>query len=236
MSDRRSQADPRPATAATVRQALGAAAKLERYFKLTDPSAETADWQPVSLLYSAGRSPLDEILEAVRIAKGNCEPRVAASVFFQGYAARLVSPPLGCIATANCVPDLPASRLLWTRPGDEMIRLALTAGGGWTGTPERLIAHFVRRSFEDHLHPLAGAVRSRVRIASSILRDNAASALVNGLMLINERGLAAHALAQPELRGSGVFRPHFVRHSCCLIYRAPPGDMCGDCPISTECR
>src|SRR5262249_39120660 len=113
-----------------VRQALAAAAELERYFRLTDPAGETAEWQPVSTLYTTASyttssSPLDEILEGVRRAKGDCEPRVAASIFFLGYAARLLSPPLACIATTNCLPHMPAGGLLWRRPDDGMIEFGM---------------------------------------------------------------------------------------------------------------
>lgn len=235
-----------------MREALDRAAGLKRFFGLADPAEQAADWQPVSLLYTASAvGPLDEIIEAIRKGKGGCEPAVAASIFFLGYAARLLSPPLACIAIANCLPQMPADRLLWRRPqvpaahgrqpAGEMIRLAMTAGNGWTGSRERLIARLIGCSFEDHLQPLVGAVRSRVRIAPPILRDSAASALINGMLLLatehlgpDWKDLARHALAQPCLRGSGslpITGPLFVRHSCCLIYRVPPGARCGDCPL-----
>jgi ferric iron reductase protein FhuF len=176
----------------------------------------------------------------VRAAKGSCEARVAASVFFQGYAARLLSPQLACIATNGCLPRMPADRLRWRRPGDELIQLGLTPAGGSEGTAEGLIAQLVSDSFEEHLQPLARALRSRVRMAEQILRDNAASALINGFLLLSGqfgpgwRDLAARALAQPYLRGCGSLPdtgPVLVRRSCCLIYRVPRHGKCGDCPL-----
>jgi len=121
-----------------------------------------------------------------------------------------------------------------------MIQLGLTVRGGWEGTAEALIAQLVRDCFEEHLQPLARAVRSRVRIAEQILTDNAASALVNGLLLLSEyfgpgwKDLAACALAQPYLRASGSLPgtgPVFVRRSCCLVYRVPPHEKCADCAL-----
>src|SRR5262245_46650127 len=197
----RSHADPRPVNAASVRQALAAGAGLERFFRLADPAVQTSDWQPVSTLYTNAPGPLDEILDAVQFGMGDCEPRVAASIFFLGYAARLLSPPLACIATASCLPHMPVDRLFWRRPHDEMIALGITAVKGWAGSRERLIAQLIGQSFEHHLQPLADAVRARVRIAPPILRDSAASALINGLLLVSEhlgpdwKKLAGHALA-----------------------------------------
>ena len=223
-----------------MRIALAAAAGLGLFFRLADLTEEPVGWQTANVLYSTGGGPLDEILEVVRVTKGQCEARAAASVFFQGYAARLLSPQLACIATNGCLPRMPADRLRWRRPDGEMIQLGLTPGGGSEGTTEGLIAQLVSDSSEEHLQPLARALRSRVRIAEQILRDNAASALVNGLLLLSGhfgpgwKDLAACALAQPYLRGCGSLPdtgPVLVRRSCCLIYRVPPHGKCGDCAL-----
>jgi ferric iron reductase protein FhuF len=219
---------------------VAAAAELGMFFGLADPADKPIGWQVASVLYGVGDSPLDEMLEAVRVKKDRCEPRVAASLFFQGYAARLLSPQLACIALNGCLPQTPADRLRWRRPDNEVIKLGLTAGGGWEGAAEGLIARLVKDSFDEHLRPLAHALRSRVRMAEAILPDNAASALVNGFFLLREhfgpswKDLAAYALTQPHLRGSGRMPgtgPILVRRSCCLVYRAPPREKCGDCPL-----
>jgi len=211
-----------------MRIALAAAAGLGLFFRLADLTEEPVGWQTANVLYSTGGGPLDEILEVVRVTKGQCEARAAASVFFQGYAARLLSPQLACIATNGCLPRMPADRLRWRRPDGEMIQLGLTPGGGSEGTTEGLIAQLVSDSSEEHLQPLARALRSRVRIAEQILRDKAATAPQVWL------DLAACALAQPYLRGCGSLPdtgPVLVRRSCCLIYRVPPHGKCGDCAL-----
>jgi len=193
------------------------------FFRLADPAADPAGWRPVGLLYDSRlsrdqlnseqadsrRDHLDALLASVRAALGGCEPRVAASLFFQGYASRLLSPPLACLAANGCIPGMPAERLRWRHPEDQMIELGLTADEGWAGSDRRLIEQLVAASFEEHLQPLADALRRRVRIAAGLLTGNAASALVSGLALLagrlgpDWRSLAAHALAQPPLRGSG---------------------------------
>jgi ferric iron reductase protein FhuF len=171
-------------------------------------------------------------------------------MFFQGYASRLLSPPLACLAANGCIPGMSADRLRWRHPDDQMIELGLTADGGWVGSDRRLIEQLVAAAFEEHLQPLADALRRRVRIAAGLLTGNAASALVSGLALLagrlgpGWRSLAAHALAQPALRGGGSWdgspgrgggqEPVFVRRSCCLYYRVAGGGLCADCPLAAR--
>jgi ferric iron reductase protein FhuF len=200
---------------------MAVAAGLGMFFRLADPAADPAGWQPVRLLYGSqltrdqpdgGQDQLDALLASVRAALGGCEPRVAASLFFQGYASRLLSPPLACLAANGCIPVMTAGRLRWRHPEDQIIELGLTADGGWAGSDRRLIEQLVAASFEEHLQPLADALRRRVRISAGLLTGNAASALVGGLALLagrlgpGWRSLAAHAVAQPRLRGSGGWR------------------------------
>lgn len=234
----------RPAAPLAVRTALASADDLGMFFRLADPANEPTAWEPVTVLYAPRRGgPLDVILESVRIKLGACEPRVAASLFFQGYASRLLSPQLGCIAVAGCVPEMPPERLFWRCPGAEMIELGMTAGRGWEASDGLLIEQIVRAAFDEHLQPLTDALQARVRIAEGLLRDNAASALIGGLRLLSEHigpgwtDLAARALAQPRLRESGSLRerePVFVRRSCCLYYRVAGGGKCADCPLTTR--
>jgi ferric iron reductase protein FhuF len=288
-----------PASREDIRTALAVAADLGMFFRLADPAADPAGWQPVRLLYGSqlsrdqlsrdqlsrdqlsrdqlsrgrldgGQDHLDALLGSVRAALGGCEPRVAASLFFQGYASRLLSPPLACLAASGCVPAMTADRLRWRHPEDQMIELGLTADEGWAGSDRRLIEQLVAASFEEHLEPLADALRRRVRIAAGLLTGNAASALVSGLALLQGRlgpdwrSLAAHAVAQPRLRGSGTWRanpehgnpehgnpehgnpehgnprrggdgePVFVRRSCCLYYRVAGDGLCADCPMAAR--
>ena len=232
----------RPAPPRTVRGALAAADDLGMFFRLADPANDPTGWRPVSLLYVRRRpEQLDVILESVRIKLGGCEPRIAASLFFQAYAARLLSPQLACMAIAGCVPEMRPGRLFWRSPDAETIELGMTAGAGWAASDEVLIDEVVQASFENHLRPLTAALRARVRIGESLLRANAAAALIGGLRLLSGhlgrswRNLAARALAQPCLRECGSLQakePRFIRRRCCLYYRVSGGAKCGDCPIA----
>lgn len=228
-----------------VRAALAASAALGMFFRLADPADDLAGWRPVESLYSAGAGHLDMLIDTARRGLRDCELRVAASLFFQGYAARLLSPQVGCLVTSGCVPDLTSGRLHWRQPPGGLLELGMTAGPGWAGPAGVLLERVVHASFDHHLRPLADAVRSQARISEVILRDNAASALVGGLRLLDERcaggwrPLAAAALAQPDLLNSGFLlanEPCFVRRSCCLYYRVPGGGKCGDCPLHPTLR
>jgi ferric iron reductase protein FhuF len=231
----------RPATRGEVEAALAAAARLGMFFRLADPRHGEAGWQPAGLLYASGSDALDAMLDDTVARLGGCERRVAASLLFQGYAARLLSPQVGCLVTSGCVPAVPAATLRWRRAEAEVVELGLAAGAGWHGPADVLTGLVLTQSFDEHLRPLASAIRGRVRVPASLLRDNAASALVGALRLVNDkivlgwRHLAEQALAHPLLRDSGVLsldEPAFIRRSCCLYYRVDVGGMCGDCPLA----
>jgi iron complex transport system ATP-binding protein len=211
------------------------------FFRLVDPGPGEAGWQPAGLLYASGMGALDAILDDTVARLGGCEHRVAASLLFQGYAARLFSPQVGCLVTSGCVPAVPAAKLRWRRPDAEVVQLGLVPGAGWRGPADVLTGLMLTQSFDGHLRPLAAALRARVRIPAAVLRDNAASALVGALRLADDmvphgwRYLAEHALTHPQLRDSGAIgldEPAFVRRSCCLYYRVDDGGICGDCPLA----
>src|SRR5215472_10360746 len=105
-------------------------------------------WQPAGLLYAVGASPLDAMLDDAVTRLGGCERRVAASLLFQGYAARLLSPQVGCLVTKGCVPAVPAAALRWRRPDAEVVELGLVAGGGWRGASDALTGLVLTQSFD----------------------------------------------------------------------------------------
>lgn len=223
-----------------VKAALAAAARLGMFFRMASP--DEPGWEPAERLYASGAGPLDAMLDDAVARLGGCERRVAASLLFQGYAARLLSPQVGCMVTKGCVPAVPAAGLRWRRPESEVVELGLEAGAGWHGPADVLTKLMLTQSFDGHLRPLAAALRARAGIPASVLRDNAASALVGALRLADKkfwRFLAERALTNPLLRGSGSIHadePAFVRRSCCLYYRVDNGGMCGDCPLPGSSR
>ncbi|MFI2643924.1 (2Fe-2S)-binding protein [Streptomyces sp. NPDC018610] len=158
--------------------------------------------------------PVDVRVRGVAEGIGTGEPRVAASVAHQALAARLWSAALGCAVLYGRIPDLDARLFRWDPVG---------------GAPEDLWLTEVRERPADaatladavlygHLEPLAAALRARHRLATGLLRGNAASALAGAARQLDRwardhgdhqagdraRDLAARLLAHPLLAGTGT--------------------------------
>jgi len=217
-------------------EVLADVARTGPYFSVgTDP--EVADhplWRRFTEL--PGRALPDQIA-AVRLRLGTREPRVAASLLFQGIAGRLWSPVLATAVLHGVIPDLDPARTYWRAASPGPILLAAPGVGSL-----RADADAARRVVaERHLRPLVAAVRSATLVAEGLLWGNAASALVGALTVLAEahpgrsataRRLAEELLGMPSLRGTGDLGPEgFRRRSCCLYYRVPGGGMCGDCAL-----
>ncbi|WP_018655349.1 (2Fe-2S)-binding protein [Actinomadura flavalba] len=167
---------------------------------------------------------------ALRLGGGSgpVEHRVAASILFQSIAARLWSPVVAS-AALGVVPDLAALR--W-RPGSPH-GLRLPAPAGFAYENARQLRDLV---VDAHLRPLGEMFRDVGKLADGLVWGNAASALAGTLVArpaAPARGIVGDLLDLEPLRGTGAFtRRGFVRRSCCLYYRVPPGGgLCGDCAL-----
>ncbi|GAA3462964.1 (2Fe-2S)-binding protein [Saccharothrix longispora] len=159
------------------------------------------------------------------------EPRVAASLFFLGYTARLLSPVVAARAVDGAVPDVRPGNLWW-RYGTDGLRVRLKEPRVGTGIAESLA-------------PVVDAVRAVAPVAPGLLWGNAASSVAGALRIVARAGTASaedcvalgrELFAEPPLRGTGEFVPFpgevaFRRRSCCLYYRLDGGGTCGDCPL-----
>ncbi|MEU1799983.1 (2Fe-2S)-binding protein [Streptomyces sp. NPDC019937] len=233
---------------------VGRAAEVGPFFALRtgsgDPAAEGYERIGAACRLTGGGAaapPLRGRVEAVAASLGTDEPRVAASLAFQGLAARVWSLALGPAALSGAVYDLRPDRLWWnparTAPDDLW----------WPGTPPVKgepggLAGQLADSAYAHLTPLHHAVSRAYRVPDRLLWGNAASALVGSLRVLHDwcraRGLdeageravavARAQFAYPPLRGTGQLTtapPAFRRRSCCLYYRVPGGGLCGDCVL-----
>lgn len=217
--------------------ALRAAAALGPFFEISVDPAEEADptWRPLAGLDAAR---LRGVIEDYAKRLGTPEDRVAASILFQSLAARLWSPVLASAAGAGVVPDLSTLHWRWI-PG--------AAISLWLADPAELAGASLADAVMDsvvaaRLRPLLEVFAETVQVADGLMWGNAASALAGTLRPAAARpGLAAamaplvgELLDREPLRGTGGFvRPGaFLRRSCCLYYRVPPGGgYCGDCPL-----
>jgi hypothetical protein len=171
-----------------------------------------------------GGTPLEHCVAYVGRRLSTDDRRVAASIFFQGLAARLWSPVAAAHVLGAGIGFAPAHT--WWHPID----------GCRTDAPSDGTVDDV---WPDLLDPLATTIRSQVGLSAHILRGNAASALVGSLAVLSRvrpelarrcGELARAQLATGPLAGTGDFHDGgFVRRSCCLYYRVPGGGLCGDC-------
>jgi ferric iron reductase protein FhuF len=221
------------------------------YFAVSIPPVDGQDagWRPFADWW-AGAGPLDDEISVMARRLGTGETRVAASILFQGIAARIWSPVLAAVAAHDLLPDLAPDRLRWRPAAAGPLPLMIPRPTGWTVAADRrpdAIAGLIYQGVvTEILEPLSLAVRDLTPVAGGLLWGNAASALAGTVTVIDGRrpdlrprlaGLMHELLGIGLLRGTGDLagaapdRPSFVRRSCCLYYRVPGGGMCGDCPL-----
>jgi hypothetical protein len=240
------------ADAAVVARALGDVAALGSFFVIATGQDAGRDpgWRPFTDLHEDGPA-VRGLVAAYARRLGTAEPRVAASILFQGVAARLWSPVVAAAVAHGVVPDLASLYYRWA-PGAP-VGLWLAAPGGWRGAGDLgdgggELAACVHRTVLGQLAPLRAAIRALIGVADGLMWGNAASALAGVRHAAAVRpaidepltGMVERLLTLPPLAGTGeLVRPFaerpelfYMRRSCCLYYRVPPGgDYCGDCVL-----
>lgn len=201
---------------------------LGPYFVLTT----SRHARPIAELYANTDGALDRLVTSYAGKLRTTERRVAASILFQEFAARLWSPALGSIALGRPPPDLSAERLGWL---DDPFSLNLTHDA--SGTEASAIV-------DGHLRPMVRAMASSPGVAADLLWGNAASALtgtmtvlrINGKETETAKSTARELLAIEPLRSAGFLDDdgNYRRRSCCLYYRVPGGGLCGDCCLTRK--
>lgn len=236
-----------PASPATVAAAVADVSAAGGYFGLDlGPVPGEPGWRPLTGLLADPATVRARVTDmAGRL--GTAETRVAASILFQGLAARFWSPSLGAAVAHDLLIDLAPRHVYWRAAAGGPLPLRATHLEGWeVRDPARITGPLYRTVVTGLLEPLAETVRRVVPTAPGLLWGNAASALVGTLLELGRHrpGLAAKAVALGrELLGTGLLRgtgelaepvpghPLFARRSCCLYYRLPGGGMCGDCVL-----
>jgi ferric iron reductase protein FhuF len=172
---------------------------------------------------------LPDALDRIAARYRTTERRVAASLFFLSYTARLLSPVVAARAVDGVAPDVrPAN--LWWRYGPDGLQVRLKDPVAGVGVAESM-------------EPVVEALREVTPVARGLLWGNAASSMAGALRTISRSGMATDCVAlgeelfaDPPLKGTGEFIPFpgevvFRRRSCCLYYRLDGGGTCGDCPL-----
>ena len=243
-----------------VSVALRRAAEVGPFFTLGVRPGGEGWYAQADLTSSDGQPLLSAVLTDYARRLGTPEPRVAASLFYQGYAALVWSPVLACLREGVLL-DLDPTRFHLRCHPNQSLTAALTparATGSLAVTPL--------------LEAMAAAVRRIAPVPDRLLAGNAASALTGAARVLathhanhpgarGTRGPAAGAAtdraeggaaAGPDTADEGAYDlwavvdgllasgwlagacgagPAYRRRSCCLYYRVPGGGLCGDCAL-----
>ena len=176
------------------------------------------------------------------LAAGDIEPRVAASVWFLGVAARVVAPPLAGCVLAGALPRVTPAMLWWRPVVGDLWALAVDPvvvdAVGTADAPADAPA-FATTVVAGLLAPLVEAVATGWHVSRRVLWGDAASAVGGSAAALSagrpDRAVGAAALAAGVLdRGPlrGALDGAGVRRSCCLLYRVPGRTTCGDCVLT----
>ncbi|MEV8637513.1 (2Fe-2S)-binding protein [Streptosporangium sp. NPDC051023] len=239
----------RPAPAGLVAGVMAEVSTIGAYFAVsTDPEDRTGQaWRPFGVLFT-DLGALTAMIANFRGRLNTTETRVAASILFQGLAARLWSPAVGAAVVCDLFVDLTPERVHWRPEPTGPLPLWTPHLPGWEiAEPGQVVEPLYHNVVTGLLEPLALAVQETTKIAPALLWGNAASALAGTLGTIagQRPELAARAVAlgrgllslgvlegTGELAGPTRGRLSFARRSCCLYYRVPGGGMCGDCALA----
>jgi hypothetical protein len=221
---------PWPPTAIECLAAIGP------YFALRS-QASGPGWRPASALID-DREHLAAVIDNVAAGLGTGQRWIAASVFYQGWAARLTAIYAGSAALFGAAPDLRVPLVIYRprRSGPVDLSVAplrpVSTDAAW------------RYLSDGHLVPLAAAIRRQVRIGGYLLRGNVASALAGALDVLSQRrretidSLLSHGWAQPaDLAACGRWLctpggPRYARSTCCGYEQLEQGGRCGDCSLN----
>jgi iron complex transport system ATP-binding protein len=232
---RRFWTPPEPSTA-DLPAVLAEIAQIHDYFAIGTGPVDNG-WCSVQQLYS-DPDLLAGIVERVQARLGAAEPRVAASIFFLGFAARLWSIGVGAVAGHRLLPVLDADELLFREFGGQ-IALHIARPVAWRG--DDLEPRLADAVLDTHLTPLSTALHQLTNVSPELLRGNAASALLGAAREYDRHRAAASPgpgwqLAQRLCADERLFNTicfngddDYRRSSCCLYYRTPGGGLCGDC-------
>jgi iron complex transport system ATP-binding protein len=219
----------------TITAALAENSRINAYFAIGTGPVDHG-WNPVQRLYT-DRELLGGIVERVQARLDAAEPRVAASIFFLGFAARLWSIGIGAVADYRLLPALGADELLFRESGGQ-IALHIVRPTGLRDAD--LAATLADAVLDAHLTPLSTALQRLTGVSPELLRGNAASALLGAAREYDRHRtaegpgpawpLARGLCADERLLGTIRFDDAgYRRTSCCLYYRTPSGGLCGDC-------
>ncbi|WP_262391537.1 (2Fe-2S)-binding protein [Nocardiopsis sp. CNR-923] len=170
---------------------------------------------------------------------------MAASIFHQGLAARLLSPVVAAGVCHGALLD--AARFHYDPEREGPVVLRTTQEYAATAS-RQAVADWVEETVVSGVMERVARVLCRIgKVSPGLLRGNTAAALAGAVRSLGadrpEARPAAETLARallerPALSGTGGYAGAddqglavFERTTCCLYYRLPGQGMCGDCAL-----
>ncbi|GAB2851296.1 (2Fe-2S)-binding protein [Lentzea nigeriaca] len=210
---------------AEVLAALRRVRGINPFFAL-DVGRPDETWLPGTALLEGPA--LKTTIDAIATRYNAEEPRVAASLFFLSYTARLLSP----LTAANLQIDVRPENLWWHHDSAN-------------GLSVRIDQPRLGPRAAEALEPVVEAIQTVTPVARGLLWGNAMSNIAGALkMVVRARMLTAEEaeergmelMSAPPFEHAGEFLSFpgevtFRRRSCCLYYRVAAGGKCGDCPL-----
>lgn len=240
------------AVTADAAAVLRAASSIGPYFAV-DLDTSGTGWRPLRELVDDPQA----LAERVGVARAalarsgglrldEVDLRATASIWFLGFAARLLLPVFGGAVLTGRVPTPAVDELWWRRVDGGPVPIAVSRT---VGVAEgELAAAIQRTSLDGPIAALKGAVGTAFTVSPLVLNGNVASALGGSVRMLaaaapdragTAANLAMQLLAEGSLSGTGeLVRPDparpswfFVRHSCCLFYKVADAGTCADCVL-----
>jgi ferric iron reductase protein FhuF len=187
---------------------------------------------------------------------------VAASIFVQDYAYRVLTMGLSCMFLSGVLPTSGPGEMAMAmsngRPAFVNYRTPkVITFGEWRsgpGSAARAVQTYMEDAIEGHMRPLVAATRACARVGGRLLWGNVASSAavafrtMEGLLgpEVKRLGEQFFSIVPVELKGLGHFATvehagrstwYWERRNCCLYDRLPDKVRCTDCSkTSTEER
>ncbi len=167
-----------------------------------EPWSAGAGWRPLAELCDA-----DIVAERVQIARqalaalasldaADLPERVVASVTFLGWAARLLSPPLGQVVAAGVLPLAELTQCWWRPVPGGPLPLAvndLEFVSVADLSAEQIAPLFIAATITGLIEPMLEVFRHRFRLSPKVLWGNVASALAGAASVLADADADADA-------------------------------------------
>ena len=226
-------------------------ARLESYgdrFRL-ETSLEGPDWIACERLLDPTSAELERVLEAERVASGQVSDHATALTVAAVYAGTVTVSALLGWALDEGVVDV--------RPDNMALRLSEHHGFESVGLREATVvpgdvATLTAWVLDEHLLPLADALRTRTRAGLRQLHGGIAQGCSAAFTLASRQGDAARferawaefldaasvdlgALGRVvKLEEGGDEGLFYLRNTCCLYYTSAEAELCASCCLTSE--